>query len=97
MPTYVSQNGNYEEWDKKPEGYFTVAEWEAKHPVLDSSREGWAQQRRAEILSRLEELDRSSIRSIRAALKNTATDADHKRLASIETEASNLRTELATL
>lgn len=33
MPTYYSQNGNAEVWDKKPEGYFTPEEWYAAHPA----------------------------------------------------------------
>ena len=33
MATYISPTGNPEVWDKKPEGYYTVEEWEKMHPI----------------------------------------------------------------
>ena len=30
---YYSPDGNIEVWDKKPDGYYTVEEWEAMHPA----------------------------------------------------------------
>ena len=33
MPTFYSPTGNPEVWDKQPDGYFTVEEWQAAHPV----------------------------------------------------------------
>jgi len=30
---YYSPNGNIEVWDKKPQGYYTVEEWEEMHPT----------------------------------------------------------------
>jgi hypothetical protein len=30
---YYSPSGNLEVWDKKPNGYFTVGEWEEAHPA----------------------------------------------------------------
>ena len=30
--TFVSPNGNYEIWEEKPEGYFTIDEWKEAHP-----------------------------------------------------------------
>lgn len=32
MPKYYSPSGNYEVWDKKPDGYFTEEEWAELHP-----------------------------------------------------------------
>lgn len=36
MPTFYSPNGNPEIWENKPDGYFSVEEWETTHttPVL---------------------------------------------------------------
>ena len=33
MSTYYSPTGNPEVWEEKPDGYFTVAEWQEMHPV----------------------------------------------------------------
>lgn len=32
MPNFYSPEGNFEVWEKKPKGYFTVEEWQAAHP-----------------------------------------------------------------
>lgn len=32
MPKYYSPEGNIEVWEQKPEGYYTVDEWEEMHP-----------------------------------------------------------------
>ena len=32
MPTFYSPAGNPEVWEKKPDGYYTVDEWQALHP-----------------------------------------------------------------
>lgn len=32
MAKYYSPAGNIEVWDEKPQGYFTVEEWEEMHP-----------------------------------------------------------------
>lgn len=32
MATYYSPEGNPEVWDAKPDGYYTVEEWEEMHP-----------------------------------------------------------------
>lgn len=34
MPTFVSPNGNREIWNVKPDGYFTVEEWDLAHPYV---------------------------------------------------------------
>lgn len=34
MAKYYSPDGNLEVWDTKPEGYFTVEEWEEMHPPV---------------------------------------------------------------
>jgi hypothetical protein len=32
MGRFYSPTGNYEVWDEKPDGYFTLEEWKALHP-----------------------------------------------------------------
>lgn len=34
MAKYYNPNGNIEVWDKKPQGYYTVEEWEDLHPPV---------------------------------------------------------------
>lgn len=34
MAKYYSPTGNLEVWDNKPDGYFTVDEWEEMHPYV---------------------------------------------------------------
>lgn len=33
MAKYYSPDGNIEVWDEKPQGYFTVEEWQEMHPA----------------------------------------------------------------
>ena len=33
MAKYYSPDGNIEVWDEKPQGYYTVEEWEEMHPI----------------------------------------------------------------
>ena len=33
MPKYYSPNGNIEVWEEKPNGYYTVEEWQELHPA----------------------------------------------------------------
>lgn len=33
MAKYYSPTGNIEVWDEKPQGYFTVEEWQELHPA----------------------------------------------------------------
>jgi hypothetical protein len=33
MPKYYSPEGNIEVWNEKPEGYYTVEEWQELHPA----------------------------------------------------------------
>lgn len=33
MPKYYSPDGNIEVWEEKPQGYYTVEEWEEMHPA----------------------------------------------------------------
>lgn len=39
MANYYSPDGNLEVWDNKPQGYFTVDEWEEMHPAPPPSKE----------------------------------------------------------
>jgi hypothetical protein len=32
MGRFYSPSGNFEVWDEKPDGYFTLEEWKALHP-----------------------------------------------------------------
>lgn len=56
-----------------------------------------AQQRRNEIISRLNQIDILSIRALRAKMTNRGKPADDTKLAALEAEADALRAELATL
>lgn len=33
MAKYYSPDGNIEVWDEKPQGYFTIEEWQEMHPA----------------------------------------------------------------
>lgn len=33
MAKYYSPEGNLEVWDEKPQGYYTVEEWQEMHPI----------------------------------------------------------------
>jgi hypothetical protein len=33
MPKYYSPDGNIEVWEEKPNGYYTVEEWQELHPA----------------------------------------------------------------
>ncbi len=39
MATYYNPNGNPEEWDEKPSGYYTEDEWAAMHPAPEPTKE----------------------------------------------------------
>jgi hypothetical protein len=56
-----------------------------------------AEARRAEIQAELDEIDRQSIRPLRAAAKGIARAEDTAKLAALETKAEELRAELAAL
>jgi hypothetical protein len=56
-----------------------------------------AEQRKAEILARLAEIDAASVRPLRAIAEGNATDFDRQKLASLDGEAATLRAELAGL
>lgn len=55
------------------------------------------ERRRAEVVARLAILDTASTRPLRAIIAGTGTSDDHSRLTALETEASALRAELASL
>ena len=33
MPKYYSPDGNIEVWKEKPDGYYTIEEWQEMHPI----------------------------------------------------------------
>jgi hypothetical protein len=55
------------------------------------------EERRSEILSRLDAIDAASIRPLRAISQDEAVQADHDKLAALDAEAADLRAELAGL
>ena len=105
MSTYYSPTGNPEVWKTKPAGYMTPEEWQTAHPAPEPTPptpEELAEQRRQEILSELDNIDRASSRSLRAILtaKTAGQEpdtADIEMLAEHESDAKKLRTELAGL
>jgi hypothetical protein len=66
-------------------------------PPAPPSPEELAQARIAAIKAELEEIDRQSIRPLRAIAKGVATDEDTDKLAELEGRAEGLRAELAEL
>jgi hypothetical protein len=54
-------------------------------------------ERRAEILARLAKIDLASIRPLRAVAEDSAAQFDREKLASLDSEAADLRAELAGL
>jgi hypothetical protein len=65
--------------------------------LVDPTPEEAAAQRREEIQGRLAKIDIASIRPLRAISDGTATEYDRQKLADLEAEAAELRTELAGL
>jgi hypothetical protein len=53
--------------------------------------------RRSEILAELAQIDRDSIRAMRAIIDGTATEFDRTRLAALDARAVELREELSYL
>ena len=53
--------------------------------------------RRMEILARLAAIDAASVRPLRAIAQGEAVQADHDKLTALDSEAADLRTELAGL
>lgn len=51
MPNFYSPTGNYEVWEKKPKGYFTLEEWQALNaePIILLSLEELKEAKKAEI------------------------------------------------
>ena len=39
MADYYNPDGNLEVWDEKPQGYYTVEEWQEMHPAPPPSKE----------------------------------------------------------
>jgi len=100
MATYFSPDGNPEVWAEKPEGYFTPEEWAAAHPEPEPEPPTEAEikaARIAEIHAALDDIDRHSVRPLRAIIKGVGTDEDTNRLAALEQKAEDLRAELAGL
>jgi hypothetical protein len=94
-----------------PDGIYDIAEvaefWgslpkgdprkQVEVPPPQPTPEDIAAIRKAEIYARLDEIDRVSIRPLRAIAEGTATEDDHALLAALEVEAVKLRKELQNL
>jgi hypothetical protein len=61
----------------------------------EPSAEDLKEQRKAQIMARLSEIDLASVRPLRAIAHGLGTQADHDKLAALDGEAASLRTELA--
>lgn len=85
MPKYYSPEGNIEVWDTKPDGYYTVEEWQELHPA-PAPPEPTTEEK-------IEALDRQ-YNSDKAILVSQYTEADI--LEDYELKAS-IKVELATL
>lgn len=88
MPKYYSPDGNIEVWEDKPEGYYTVEEWQELHPA-PAPPEPTTEEK-------IEALDRQ-YNSDKAILMSQYTEADidgdEDLKASIEEELQALRAE----
>lgn len=85
MPKYYSPDGNLEVWAEKPNGYYTVEEWQELHPT-PAPPEPTTEEK-------IEALDRQ-YNSDKAILMSQYTEADI--LEDFELKAS-IKVELATL
>lgn len=85
MPKYYSPEGNIEVWEEKPNGYYTVEEWEEMHPAPAPPAPTTEE--------KIEALDRQ-YNSDKAILMSQYTEADI--LEDYELKAS-IKVELATL
>ena len=82
-------------YNPKTQGcYYRNGKWEVEN--VDTAKFE-KEQRKTEILARLQEIDSESLRPLRAISQGTATDFDTGKLKSLESEAAALRTELAGL
>jgi hypothetical protein len=85
MPKYYSPEGNIEVWEQKPNGYYTVEEWEELHPPTPYV---------PTVEEQLEALD-SQYNSDKAILMSQYTEAviddDSELMASVKAELTALR------
>jgi hypothetical protein len=88
MPKYYSPDGNIEVWEEKPQGYYTVEEWEEMHPAPPPPEPTTEE--------KITELDRQ-YNSDKAILMSQYTEAviddDSELMASIKEEIAVLREE----
>jgi hypothetical protein len=86
MPKFYSPEGNIEVWEEKPEGYYTVEEWEALHPAPPPPEPTTEE--------KIKELDRQ-YNSDKAILMSQYTEAsiddDSELMASVKAELTALR------
>lgn len=71
------------------------AEWRIQQEELEKRRQ--LDDLIAAARVRLAELDAAAVRPLRAVVAGTSTEADHTRLAEIETEAQMIRSQIADL
>jgi hypothetical protein len=88
MPKYYSPDGNIEVWEQKPNGYYTVEEWQELHPAPTPPEPTTEE--------KLEALD-SQYNSDKAILMSQYTEAviddDTELMASVKEELAVLREE----
>lgn len=76
------------EYGPLPEG------WSATPPPVQEDQDA---ARRVQIMARLKEIDAESVRPLRSIVNGEAVQADTDKLAALDAEAEELRTELAAL
>ena len=107
IPRWTGKKWEQVEDHRGRQGYVDGKPYTVKEP--GPLPEGWSddpppptqqeldKRRIAEIHARLDELDRQSVRPLRAIIKGTGTDVDTQTLAAKEAEAQKLREELMGL
>jgi hypothetical protein len=91
---YAYEDGTEAKWINS--GLTPIAEADADALRVPTAAQ-LATQRKAEIISRLAEIDAASVWPLRAIAQGEDVQADHDRLAALDAEAAGLREELAEL
>lgn len=86
MPKYYSPEGNIEVWEEKPNGYYTVEEWQELHPApappeptTEEKLEALDQQYNAEVARLGNEFNSAQLRGgseVMTALQEEMTSLD---------------------
>ena len=84
MAKYYSPDGNIEVWDTKPEGYYTVEEWQKLHPPVIP------EPTTDEKLDALDAQYESDKERLRKAYQDALMYGDEDRMASIKADLTAL-------